>query len=60
MYALDASSGNTLWSFQAAGSVNAAPAVANGVVYWGSGYHNFPKTDPVGTASNQFYVFALP
>ncbi|WP_180539245.1 outer membrane protein assembly factor BamB family protein [Nevskia soli] len=60
MYALDASSGNTLWSFQAAGSVNAAPAVVDGVVYWGSGYHNFPKTDPIGTASNEFYVFALP
>ncbi len=60
MYALDASSGNTLWSFQAAGSVNAAPAVVDGVVYWGSGYHNFPKTNPIGTASNEFYVFALP
>ena len=60
MFALDAGSGDTLWSFQAAGSVNAAPAVVNGTVYWGSGYHNIPKPNPVGTASNQFYVFALP
>ncbi len=60
LLALDASSGQTLWTFQAAGSVNSAPAVVNGRVYWGSGYHNFPKTNPVGTASNQFYAFALP
>ncbi len=60
MFALNASSGQTLWSFQAAGSVNAAPAIVNGVAYWGSGYHNFPKNNPVGTPSNEFYVFALP
>ena len=59
MYALEASSGNTLWSFRAAGSVNAAPAVVDGVLYWGSGYHNFPRVRPIGTASNAFYSFAL-
>jgi polyvinyl alcohol dehydrogenase (cytochrome) len=38
MFALDASNGNVLWSFPSGGSVNAAPAIANGTVYWGSGY----------------------
>jgi len=60
MYALNASSGSTLWSYEAPGSVNAAPSVFGGVLYWGSGYHNFPRGNPVGTASNRFYSFALP
>ena len=59
MYAFDASSGATRWTYQAAGSVNAAPSVYDGVLYWGSGYHNFP-VKPIGTASNAFYSFALP
>jgi Bacterial Ig-like domain (group 3)/FG-GAP-like repeat/Putative Ig domain/FG-GAP repeat len=60
MYALDAATGATLWSFIAPGSVNAAPAVVNGTLYWGTGYHNFPATAPLGTASNTFYAFSLP
>jgi polyvinyl alcohol dehydrogenase (cytochrome) len=60
MYALNAATGATLWSFQAPGSVNAAPAVVNGVLYWGTGYHNFPADAPLGTASNTFYAFSLP
>jgi len=62
MYALNAATGATLWSFKAPGSVNAAPAVVNGTLYWGTGYHNFPgpPKNPVGTASNTFYAFALP
>jgi polyvinyl alcohol dehydrogenase (cytochrome) len=60
MFALDASSGSTLWQFQAAGSVNAGPAIVDGIVYWGSGYHNFPKYNPIGTASTTFYSFSLP
>jgi polyvinyl alcohol dehydrogenase (cytochrome) len=60
MYALDAATGATLWSFLAPGSVNAAPAVVNGTLYWGTGYHNFPSSDPLGTASNMFYAFSLP
>ncbi len=60
MFALDASTGNTLWTFQAPGSVNAAPAITGGMLFWGSGYHNFPAAAPIGTASNQFYSFALP
>jgi polyvinyl alcohol dehydrogenase (cytochrome) len=60
MYALDAATGATLWSFLAPGSVNAAPAVVNGTLYWGTGYHNFPSQAPLGTASNTFYAFSLP
>jgi len=60
MYALDAASGATLWSFQAPGSVNAAPAIVGGTLYWGTGYHHFPIKQPIGTASNTFYAFSLP
>jgi outer membrane protein assembly factor BamB len=60
MFALNASSGYTLWSFQAPGSVNNAPAIINGTLYWGTGYHNFPAGAPYGTASNEFYSFGLP
>jgi len=60
MYALNAATGATLWSFLAPGSVNASPAVVNGTLYWGTGYHNFPAADPFGTASNTFYAFSLP
>ena len=35
-YALNATTGALLWSFNAGGSVNTSPAVANGVVYFGS------------------------
>jgi polyvinyl alcohol dehydrogenase (cytochrome) len=38
MFALDAANGKQLWSFVSGGSVNAGPAIANGTLYWGSGY----------------------
>ena len=45
MYALDANSGNVLWSYvPQGGSVNSSPAVVNGVVYVGA---------------DNFYVYAL-
>jgi polyvinyl alcohol dehydrogenase (cytochrome) len=40
MYALDANSGNVLWSYNSGGPCNAGPSVADGVVYWGSGTFN--------------------
>ena len=40
MYALDAKSGKILWSFDSGGSVIDGPSIADGVVYWGSGYGN--------------------
>jgi polyvinyl alcohol dehydrogenase (cytochrome) len=55
MYALAAGSGKILWSFAASGSVWSGPAIANGVVYWGSGYGRFayPNTE------NKFYAFSI-
>ena len=37
MYALDAKTGATLWSYDSGGPCNAGPSIADGVVYWGSG-----------------------
>jgi polyvinyl alcohol dehydrogenase (cytochrome) len=34
----------------------AGAAVANGVVYWGSGYSNWG----VGTGNNKLYAFTVP
>jgi polyvinyl alcohol dehydrogenase (cytochrome) len=52
MYALDAASGDILWSFASGGSVMSAPAVVDGTLYWGSGY-------PVGFDNDKFYAFSL-
>ncbi len=56
MFALDAATGKTLWSFAAAGSVNAAPAIVSGTLYWGSGYSSLL---PGWTSSDKFYAFSL-
>jgi polyvinyl alcohol dehydrogenase (cytochrome) len=55
MFALGAGNGKILWSFPASGSVWSGPAIANGVVYWGSGYGRFayPNTE------NKFYAFSI-
>ncbi len=52
MYALNAKSGEVLWSFNPSGSVAGAPTIINGVVYWGTGY-------PLGFDSNEFYAFSI-
>jgi len=51
MYALDAATGEILWSFASGGSVMSAPAVVDGVVYWGSGYST-------GYDNDRFFAFA--
>jgi polyvinyl alcohol dehydrogenase (cytochrome) len=56
MYALDARTGQVLWTFVSGGSCNAGAAVANGTVYWGSGYSNWG----VGTPNNKLYAFTVP
>jgi polyvinyl alcohol dehydrogenase (cytochrome) len=56
MYALKASSGAILWSFASGGSCNAGAAIANGVVYWGSGYSHLGAS--LGSGNNKFYAFA--
>ena len=55
MYALDAATGARKWGFASGGSVAGGPAVANGAVYWGSGY----KIAGVNGANNKLYAFAL-
>jgi len=55
MYALDAATGRILWQFAAGSTVNAAPAVVNGSVYWGSGYSRSAE----GTGNNKLYAFSI-
>jgi polyvinyl alcohol dehydrogenase (cytochrome) len=57
MYALDAANGKTLWTYQAAGSVNTGASVVNGTVYWGDGYNHL--FIPGWTGSTTFYAFSL-
>ncbi len=54
MYALDAAAGTILWSFDSGGSVIGGPAIADGVVYWGSGYSHISPGKP----NNRVYAFA--
>jgi polyvinyl alcohol dehydrogenase (cytochrome) len=58
MYALDATSGAVLWSYQAGGTVYGGPAVVGGVVYWGAGY---PASRlGFGSSAQKLYAFAAP
>jgi polyvinyl alcohol dehydrogenase (cytochrome) len=52
MYALDAATGAILWSFASGGSVMSAPSIADGQLFWGSGYHS-------GFNNNALYSFGL-
>jgi polyvinyl alcohol dehydrogenase (cytochrome) len=56
MYALDAATGATLWTFDSGGSVLAGPAIVSGTVFWGSGYR---KIRP-GIGNNKLYAFTIP
>ena len=56
VYALDASSGRVLWSFDTGGSVAGGAAIVDGVVYWGTGYFFFG----LGTSNHKLFAFALP
>jgi polyvinyl alcohol dehydrogenase (cytochrome) len=57
MFAMDASTGKILWSFDAGSSVIAGASVASGTLYWGSGYTHLPL--PGFTGNNKFYAFTL-
>jgi polyvinyl alcohol dehydrogenase (cytochrome) len=52
VYALNTATGKILWSFATGGSVIDGPSIANGALYWGSGYD-------IGTTNNQVYAFTL-
>lgn len=54
MFALDASSGKTLWQFTGEGSENGGAAIAEGRVYWGAGYSNLG----LGFPSPKLYAFS--
>ncbi|HET9015881.1 MAG TPA: PQQ-binding-like beta-propeller repeat protein [Thermomicrobiaceae bacterium] len=56
MFALNAATGKTLWSYASGGSVVAGAVVANDAVYWGSGYANLAVFGGVG--SHTFYAFS--
>jgi polyvinyl alcohol dehydrogenase (cytochrome) len=58
MFALDAATGTASWSFESGGSCNGGAAVANGKVYWGSGYTSIGG--PSNTPNNKIYAFELP
>jgi outer membrane protein assembly factor BamB len=51
MYALNATTGQILWSFASGGSILGAPAIVNGTLYWGSGYSRS------ATGNNKLYAF---
>jgi polyvinyl alcohol dehydrogenase (cytochrome) len=53
MYAIDGKTGVIRWSFASGGSVNSAPSIVDGVVYWGSGYDK-------GFNNHKVFAFALP
>lgn len=57
MLALDAATGQQLWSFASGASVVAGATIAGGAVYWGSGYANLGI--PGYTPNNRFYAFSL-
>jgi polyvinyl alcohol dehydrogenase (cytochrome) len=56
MFAMNAATGEILWGFASGGTVNSAPAIVDGVLYWGSGY---PVTKR-GAWNNKLFAFALP
>ena len=56
MLALNAATGQTLWTYASGSSVNAGAAVADGVVYWGSGYAHLGI--PGFTGNDKFFAFS--
>jgi polyvinyl alcohol dehydrogenase (cytochrome) len=58
MRALDAATGKILWSFASGGSVASGPAIADGMVFWGSGYEHLNSPTVHQSVSNDmFYAF---
>lgn len=56
MIAMDAATGEILYSFIPDASVLSGPSISNGTLYWGSGYNFF---DVGGTLGNTLYAFKL-
>jgi len=56
MLAMDATTGNVLWSFAPGSSVIAGATLVQNTVYWGSGYAHFGPFFPF-TGNNKFFAF---
>ncbi len=61
MYALNAGTGRILWRFTSGGSVSGGASVADGTVYWGSGYCGGPclSAGNPPANNNKLYAFTL-
>ena len=58
---LDAATAKILWSFASGGSVASGPAIADGMVFWGSGYeHLNSQTVHQSVGNDMFYAFEPP
>jgi polyvinyl alcohol dehydrogenase (cytochrome) len=57
MLALNGATGQVVWTFASGSSVNAGPAVVDGVVYWGSGYAHLGI--PGYTGNNKLFAFSV-
>ena len=58
MYALDAATGRILWTFKSGASVGGGPAIADGLVVWGTGY---PRSGvAIRIQKNRVFAFELP
>jgi polyvinyl alcohol dehydrogenase (cytochrome) len=58
-YALDARTGEIKWSFPSGGAVFSGAAIADGSVYWGTGYDTRARKLPYDGNSDKFYAFSL-
>jgi len=58
MYALDARTGRILWTFKSGASVGGAPAIADGLVVWGTGYPRSGIAPRI--QKNSVFGFGLP
>ena len=54
MYAMDAATGQVKWSYASGASCLGGAAIANGTVYWGTGYRVFA---PLTTGGNKLFAF---
>jgi polyvinyl alcohol dehydrogenase (cytochrome) len=53
MYAMNAATGAVLWHYVTGDVVNAGPAIANGMLFWGTGYRN----QGFGNGNGKFFAF---
>lgn len=54
LYALDMDTGAILWTYRVNTTVNSAPSIVNGKVFWGTGYQRI-----FGLPGNKLYAFGL-